>query len=236
MAIFHYRIKSGRNARRNARYIQRRGQFSSHGDVIHVGQGNLPAWAAGDWTLFWATAEKYERSNGAVYREHVVALPIELTHDQLIELAERLARELAGSKPYQYAIHMSQGNLGGVLNPHMHLMHSDRVQDGIDRPPAQMFSRFNPKHPELGGCRKDSGGKTPLELRDEVLRTRKTIAEIQNHALDTHGHNARIDHRSLREQGRRRRPERHLGPAFVRSMGSNEKALYNTMRRASSSG
>lgn len=186
--------------------------------------------------MFWSTAEKHERSNGAVYREHVIALPQELTHHQLIELAERLALALPGSKPYQYAIHVSEGKLGGVLNPHMHLMYSDRVQDGIDRPPAQMFSRFNPKHPELGGCRKDSGGKTRLELRDALLRTRKDIAEIQNHALATHGHEAHIDHRSLREQGRRQRPERHLGPAVVRSMGDDEKALYNTLRRASSGG
>lgn len=236
MAIFHHRIKSGRNARNHARYIERRGQFNAHGDLIHIGQGNLPSWANGDWTLFWATAEKYERINGAVYREHVIALPKELTHQQLIELAERLARELVGNKPYQYAIHMSQGKLGGVLNPHMHLMYSDRVQDGIDRPPPQMFSRFNPIHPELGGCRKDSGGKSRLELRDALLRTRKDIAEIQNHALATHGHEARIDHRSLREQGRRRRPERHLGPAVVRGMGGDEKALYNTMRRAGPSG
>lgn len=203
-----------------------------HGDVIHVGQGNLPAWANGDWTLFWTTAERHERSNGAVYREHEIALPIEMTYEQLIELAERLARELVRYKPYQYAIHVSKGKLGGIMNPHMHLMYSDRVQDGIERPAAQTFSRFNPKHPENGGCRKDSGGKTRLELRDQVVSTRKTIADLQNEALAEHGHHGRVDHRSLREQGRRRRPERHLGPALMRGMGGEEKALYAAMRQA----
>lgn len=230
MASFHHSIKSGKkgSAVTHARYIS----HDVREDLIYTSFGNLPEWAMGNPSLFWRMANKYERANGAVYREHEIALPNELTREQLIEIAERLVRELVGVKPYQFAIHAPDGKLGGIPNPHIHLMYSDRVPDGIDRTPEQMFSRFNHSRPEVGGCRKDSGGKSPLELRDEVISTRKKIADIQNQALAEHGHDARVDHRSLGEQGRQDRPERHLGPAFIRGMASNEKAQYAALRAA----
>jgi hypothetical protein len=232
MASFHHRIKSGKKgaAKEHATYIERQGRYSDREDLIHAGYGNLPAWAEGDPAKFWKAADIYERVNGAAYREHVIALPNELSMDQILVLAARLVRELVGTKPYQYAIHASQGQLGGVTNPHMHLMYSDRVQDGIGRPAERMFSRYNSNHPEVGGCRKDSGGKSPMVLRDEVIATRKKIADIQNQTLAEHGIGARVDHRSLREQGQERRPERHLGQVRIRGMSADEKATYAEAR------
>jgi hypothetical protein len=96
-------------------------------------------------------------------------------------------------------------------NPHVHLMYSDRLLDGIECALERMFSRYNAKQPELGGCRKDSGGLSPLELRANVLYMRKTIADLQNEALADSGHKARVDHRSLREQGKQRQPEATWG-------------------------
>ena len=229
MASFHHSIKSGKKgtALEHASYIDRQGRYARRGeDLIHTGYGNMPAWAEGNPGMFWRMADANERANGAAYREHVIALPNELTVEQLVELAEQLVRELVGSKPYQYAIHAHEGKLGGILNPHMHLMYSDRVPDGIDRPAPQVFIRFNAQRPEAGGWRKDSGGKSPLELREQVVATRKTIADLQNEALAQHGHDARVDHRSLRAQGVQRRPERHLGPAAVRGLSQDEKIKY----------
>jgi len=228
MASFHDCIKSGKkgNAHEHARYIARDGKYSDRKDLIHAGYGNLPDWAEGNPQTFWRMGDKHERANGAVYREREIALPNELTREQLIVLAERMVRALVGNKPYQYAIHASEGKLGGILNPHIHLMYSDRVQDGINRPAAQMFSRYNAKRPEVGGCRKDSGGKTRMELRDQVIDARKMIADLQNQALAENGHDARVDHRSLREQGVQRHPERHLGAARVRGLTPYEKANF----------
>lgn len=42
-------------------------------------------------------ADKHERANGAVCREHEIALPNELTVDPLITLKEGLVRELVGN-------------------------------------------------------------------------------------------------------------------------------------------
>lgn len=232
MASFHHRIKSGKKgtAKDHAAYIERKGRYSDRDDLTHAEYGNLPEWAEDNPLKFWSAADSYERANGAAYREHVIALPNELTKEQNCLLAERLARELVGTKPYQLAIHSSEGKLGGITNPHMHLMYSDRVRDGIDRPADRTFSRYNPSHPEIGGCRKDSGGKSPMVLRDEVIATRKRIADIQNQALAEHGIDARVDHRSLREQGQERRPERHLGQFRIRGMSAEEKTAYAEAR------
>lgn len=233
MASFHHRIKSGKkgNARDHAAYIERHARYENRGeDLIHTSYGNMPAWAANNPNLFWGMADRHERANGAVYREHEIALPNELTIDQLIALAERLVLKLVGNKPYQYAIHAPDGSIGAVPNPHVHLMYSDRLPDGIERAPERMFSRYNAKQPELGGCRKSSGGLSPLELRANVLYTRKTIADLQNEALAESGHEARVDHRSLREQGKQRQPERHLGQVRIRGMSADEKAIYTEAR------
>lgn len=232
MASFHYRIRSGKkgSAKEHATYIERKGRYSDREDLVHADCGNLPDWAEGDPLKFWKAADIYERANGAAYREHVIALPNELSVAQTCLLAERLARELVGTKPYQYAIHAPESKLGGITNLHMHLMRSDRVPDGIDRPADLMFSRCNSNHPESGGCRKDSGGRSPMVLRDEVIATRKKIADIQNEVLAEHGFATRVDHRSLREQGLQRHPERHLGPARIKGMSAEEKASYAASR------
>ena len=229
MPCFHHSIKSGKkgSAVTHARYIS----HDVREDLIYTSYGNLPEWAKDNPMLFWRMANRHERANGAVYREHEIALPNELTREQLIEVAERLVRELVGTKPYQFALHGPDGRLGGIPNPHIHLMYSDRVPDGVQRSPEQMFSRFNSSRPEAGGCRKDSGGRSPLELRNEVVSTRKKVADIQNQALAEHGHDARVDHRSLREQGLQRQAERHLGPARIRRMSRDEKTVYTTHRR-----
>ena len=228
MACFHHSIKSGKkgSAVTHSTYISR----DSREDLIYTSYGNLPEWAADDPKLFWRMANTYERANGAVYREHEIALPNELTRAQLIELAERLVRELVGMKPYQFAIHGPDGKLGGIPNPHIHLMYSDRVPDGIERSPKQMFSRFNQMRPATGGCRKDSGGKSPSELHNAVISARKKVADIQNQTLAELGHGARVDHRSLREQGIQRHAERHLGPAFIRGMSRVEKVTFAAHR------
>jgi len=173
-----------------------------------------------------------ERVNGAAYREYVIALPNELKLEQNMDVVKCLIESLVGEKPFQFAIHAPISSLEGQRNLHMHLMYSDRVPDGIDRPAVQMFKRYNPTHPERGGCKKDSGGKTAVQLRDEVITKRKATAEILNVALQKHGHDVRVDHRSLKDQGKDKKPERHLGPSRIRGMSSTDKELYVATRHA----
>lgn len=235
MASFHHCIKSGKKgtAANHAAYITRQGKHSQREDLVCAGHGNMPTWAQANPSAFWKMGDKHERANGAVYREHEIALPAELTHMQQRELVDALVQVMAGDKPYQFAVHAPNSSLEGKANTHLHLMFSDRMPDGIERSPEQTFSRFNAKRPERGGCKKDSGGKNRLALRDELIHTRKTCADLQNATLQKYGHSARVDHRSLKEQGVDRAPERHLGPARIQEMSGDDKARVVEARRTS---
>lgn len=228
MASYHFEINSGKKGSvlEHARYITREGKFSDYEDLVDTGYGNLPGWAGDEPIEFWRAAEKYERENGSVYREYEIALPVELDREQQQELARRTVKRVVGVKPYLYAIHEPVGKLGGVNNPHMHLMFSDRLPDGIDRSPQQTFARYNPQHPERGGCKKDSGGKNRMELRDAARAQRRLIAEIQNGMLAEVGAIVRVDHRSYKERGIEAMPERHLGAARVKHMSEKERHDY----------
>lgn len=231
MATFHHRISSGRNAIEHVKYIEREGRDSKREDKVYSESRNFPEWSDSNQT-FWRAAERGERMNGAVYRGNTIALPAELTVDQNIDLAKALCRQLFPNKAYTMAVHYAVGKVSGLLNPHMHTMNSDRLQDRHNRPPERWFARCNPKHPEQGGCRKDSGGRRPFEMKEALTAMRKTIAGTINDALARHGHSSRIDHRSLRDQGMAREAERHLGPARIKAMSAEEKSEFSRQRAA----
>ena len=232
MTTFHFKLKSGRNGKDHASYIARQGFHSDRDDLLVAGHGNLPAWAKDDPKAFWRAAEKGERKNGAVYREAVIALPNELTPVQNEALVEDLVAKIAPGKPFQFAIHAPTSSLEGEPNPHVHVMTSDRVDDGIERGADRFFSRYNKTHPEAGGRRKASGGRNRMELRNDVLAKRKLVADTINEHLSMHGHDARVDHRTLREQGVDRTPERRMSAVLIEKMSEREKSEHVAARRA----
>ena len=231
MASFHFEIKSGRNGYDHANYIARKGFHAKREDLVAAGHGNLPSWAGDDPSNFWKAADKYERKNGAVYREATISLPVELSPEQNVALAADLVAKLAAGKPNQHAIHAPKSSIAGEENPHLHLMSSDRVDDGIERPADRSFRRPNAKDPGKGGRRKSSGGRNRLQMRDELIATRKLVADTINHHLAMNGHAVRVDHRAHRERGIRRPAERYLGPAKIRGMSPKEKAAYIAVRK-----
>ena len=232
MNHIHFEIKSGRRESLTEfiAYIFRTGSHARHDDLVAANYGNMPWWAAENPDLYWKASAKGERTNGAPFRDVTIGLPKELTREQNVGLSEELAHVIAGSKPYQLAVHYPVSSLEGESNPHVHLMFSDRLPDGIERSPEQTFRRYNSSHPERGGCKKDSGGLNRMQLRDKVLAQRKVVADTINMALARHGHAIRVDHRSLRDQGKHRTPERYLGPARIRAMSEEEKKAYVSAR------
>ena len=228
MASYHFEIKSGKKgvAVEHARYIFREGKYSTKEDLLATGYGNMPGWAGTDPLAFWRAADKFERANGAAYREMVIALPNELNTEQNVALTKKLIEGLVGNKPYQYALHAPDAKLGGGANTHVHLMTSERLPDEIARSPELTFKRNNPTFPERGGCRKDSGGRTAIQLRDDVIAKRKMVADIQNSILEEIGAETRVDHRSHRARGIEGQPERHLGQARIKGMSAEDRARY----------
>ena len=230
MATYHFEIKSGRNANDHADYVARQGFHSKREDLVTAGHGNLPAWTEDDPKVLWKAAEKFERKNGAAYREAIIALPAELSAEQNKALVDELVSKLAPGKPFQFAIHAPSSSLEGESNPHVHLMTSDRMDDGIERPAERFFSRYNARQPEKGGRKKSSGGRNRMQIRDDVIATRKLVADTINHHLAINGHDARVDHRTLKAQGIQRKAERHLGLARISGMSDKDKRAHVAAR------
>jgi hypothetical protein len=233
MASYHCTVKVGGKgkAASHSAYISREGKYSGrdrYEDLEATAHGNMPKWAEHNPAHFWDAADEHERANGATYREVEVALPRELSPEQRRELVEDfIDRELGGKHAYQWAIHTPKAALEGNEQPHAHIMYSERTIDGIDRDPDQYFKRYNSKNPEKGGCRKDSAG-----TEERLQATRKLWADVQNTHLERHGHEARVDHRSLKEQGIDREPEQHLGGAGVRALAQQDIAALLERRAA----
>jgi hypothetical protein len=221
VAHYHCSIKTGAKgaAADHAAYIAREGRFADeerYGAVEAQGVGNMPAWAREDPAAFWRAADQHERENGNTYREFELALPRELERDHQIALVQRfIESELGKAHAYQWALHADRAKDGGE-QPHVHVMFSDRTQDGIEREPEQYFKRANRKSPEKGGALKRSYGANKTEAAQTYRDIRARWGAVQNLALEAHGIQARVDHRSLAEQGiHEREPGVHQGPAVA---------------------
>lgn len=218
-----------------AEYIAREGKYQGYEryeDLVAAGSGNMPAWAAENPVDFWKAADEGERQGGLVFRELKLALPRELTLKQNQRLLEDFAKRRFGEKfAYQWAMHDKKASLDKGDNTHGHLMHSLRERDGIERDPDKYFKRYNAKNPERGGCKKSTGGVHLSQLQIELVEERKLWADVQNEHLAMHGHSARVDHRSYKEQGIDRIPEPHLGPRVVEKMTQEEKDAFIERRQ-----
>lgn len=221
MASYHLTAKIGKKgkAAAHAAYIAREGKYSGrdrYEDLEATASGNMPEWAAHNAAHFWTAADEHERSNGSVYREIEIALPRELTPGQRLELVQAfIEQELGDKHAYQFAIHTPKAALEKDDQPHAHIMYSERIRDGIARDPEHYFKRYNAKNAEQGGAKKFSGGKNKNELKAELLELRERWAAMQNQHLEKHGHESRVDHRSLKAQGLDREPEKHFGAIGV---------------------
>lgn len=210
MAIYHLTAKTGtraggHSACAKADYIQREHRYERNAtDVLYRESGHMPAWVT-EPRAYWIAADTHERANGRLFKEIEFALPVELTADQQRELTHQFAQQLTAAErlPYTLAIHT-----GKRTNPHCHLLISERVNDGIERTPAQWFRRYNRQEPAHGGSRKTEA----LKPQQWLEQTRQTWAELTNRALERAGVEARIDHRRLERQGIERLPQIHLGP------------------------
>ena len=234
MALMHIGIKSGKpgKAADHAEYILREGSHRKGvkaKDIVAQGFGNLPVGIQNPIS-FWKAADQGERINGAAYREMVIALPCELTPSQRRDLVEEFIDREVRDKPYQYAIHCPIAALGEGEHPHAHIMFSDRVPDGIARQPERFFHRYNARRPEMGGCKKDSGGKDPVTFREATIRRRENWANLQNEYFAKYGHESKVDARSNQDRGIAKEPERHLGASAIRAMTYAEKAAYRATR------
>ena len=153
---------------------------------------HAPEWAF-DRNELWNHAERAEkRKDAQLAREIEIALPHELTDQQREWLVKDFAREAFVRKGYvvDIAIHGPDAD-SDHRNHHAHLLVTRRTI-GPNGFAATKDWRLD---------------------KEQLGRWREQWANLVNRHLERHGHDARIDHRSLKEQGLDREPTIHLGYA-----------------------
>ena len=236
MAIYHLSAKpisraQGRSATGAAAYRagveitdERTGlvhDYTRKGGVLHS-ELILPGGGTADRAEFWNGIEAHHKRGDAVLvREVEISLPTELTPEQRQALAVGYARDLADryGVAADVALHAPRTVTDRELekNPDQH--HETDPETG---------RRHNGNwhaHIMLSACHVQPDGtlgKKAVELdpihcqrakiENMADRERARWGELANAALERHGHEARIDHRSHAERGIEAEPSQHLGP------------------------
>ena len=201
MAIFHLDVKTGtrgggQSASAKYDYLGREGRYAKDAaELEYKESGNLPQWAEDDPRSYWQAADEHERSNGRLFQQVEVALPVELDERQRRDLAGSFAERLTREERLPYTLAIHRGGEGGE-NPHAHLIISERANDGIERSAEQWFKRANGKQPERGGAKKS---RTMMD-KHWIAETREVWGREANRALERAGQEDRVDHRSLAAQ------------------------------------
>jgi MobA/MobL family len=161
-------------------------------------------WAR-DRQALWNAAESAEkRKDARVAREYELALPHEMTRGQRVGLVRGFAGELANryGVAVDFAIHRPHRE-GDERNFHAHVLTTTREVG-----PTGLGAKASIEWSDTDRAKKGLG-----PAKQEIKAIRARWEEFANERLKELGIEARIDHRSLADQGQDREPGRHLGPA-----------------------
>lgn len=227
--MFHLHIRylsrdAGTSTEGTRQYIAREGRFAKRGDTVRwIKSLHMPSCAEASTSIYWRAAEgSHSRANARTAILVQFALPADLHRPAQDVLALDMAEWLSAFSPDEEA---PSGRLAVTLalhegygrNPHVHLMLSTSINDGIERPLEQWFRRFNARAPERGGARRSNF----VTKRRWLYSVRQAWAELANAALKANELGAILDHRSHAARGIARVPSIHLGPttAYMSRMG-----------------
>jgi len=176
--------------------------------VIHseiILPDNAPEEYKDRQTLWNAVEISEKRKDAQLAREIIVALPREFDLSEHIEVTRRYVKENFVDKGMivDFAIHDNKD-----ANPHAHIMLTTRTVT-----------------PDGFGLKNTNWNK-----KENLLSWRKAWTHIINSTLESKGLDARIDHRSYKEQGLDREPLIHLGhkaAALERQGIKTERGDYN---------
>ena len=173
--------------------------YTRKAGVIHsevLTPDGTPEWMQ-DRDQLWNAVEAVEkRKNSQLAREIQLSLPHELDHEQRKKLVLDFVQEnfVDHGMIADIAIH-TPSQAGDERNHHAHVMLTMRelTAEGFHSQKATPTARS-------------------WNSEDQLKEWRKEWAHHQNNALERHGHDVRVDHRSFEDQGVDREPSQHLGP------------------------
>jgi ATP-dependent exoDNAse (exonuclease V) alpha subunit len=177
-------------------------------DVTHS-EIMLPTDLAGqnmDWALnrasLWNSVENAEsRKNSRVAREIQVTLPFELAPERRLAMARSFSQEIADH--YKVAVDLAVHDprpSGDPRNFHAHLLLTTREVSAAGLGPKTGLDLQTSERVRLG---------LP-NISQEFTAIRERWATLTNEALKEANIEARVDHRSLAEQGIDREPKPHI--------------------------
>jgi hypothetical protein len=172
---------------------------------------NTPAWME-DRAQLWNAVEKAEKRRDAqLARDLLLSLPHELTHEQRRELVREFvtAEFVAQGMIADVAIH-APDRQADERNHHVHILLTMR---------AITADGFGNKVREWNAT-------------NQLEAWREHWADAVNRHLDQHGHEARVDHRSLADQGIDREPEPKQGPVATEMEREGRSSHAGDDRRA----
>ncbi len=194
--------------------------YTKKGGVIHS-EILLPSHAPPEYvdrSTLWNAVEMVEKNcNAQLAREINVALPVELSCEQQIQLVREYCQSnfVSVGMCVDFAIHDT--NAG---NPHAHIMLTMRPikEDGTWDDKQRKVYRLDENGQKIYDpirrqydC--DSIHTTDWNERTKAEEWRASWASLTNQYLEQNGIQARVDHRNYRRQGIEQIPTIHLGPA-----------------------
>ena len=167
-------------------------------DVAHTEiflPDNAPQWMEDREKLWNAVEANEKRKDAQLAREFNFALPSELTLEQNTELAREFVKEAFVNK----------GMVADLC------VHNDKQPDGQLHPHAHVMLTMRE-------VKADGFGQKVRAWNDKamLLHWREQWAEVASQHLALHGHDLRIDHRTLAEQGITLEPQHKIGAAVVK--------------------
>lgn len=186
---------------------------------------HAPEWAT-DRERLWNEVEKIEvAKNARTAREVEIALPSELSREQQIALLKEYTKENFVDKGMVADIALHDKGDG---NPHAHILLTTRPfnEDGTWGAKSKKEYILDKKGEriklESGEWKSRKIDTVDWNKKSTLQEWRRDWADRANRHLEKAGHEVRIDHRSLKDQGIERTPTFHEGPT-VRSMEAKGK-------------
>ncbi len=189
-------FRQGRTAAQNAAYNARReATYAVRSHVIPPEPEKAQAW--------FDAQEKTDRKNARMSDRFIGALPRELTPEQCIEAVEKFCRDVTQDRvPWHFALHLELDQKAEPdCNPHAHIIIRDR---DIETGKRYLYTSSGPME-RAQFAKKGVKFWSTKDFRVEW-------EQQMNRALERAGHDVRVDHRTLKEQGIDRDPQIHVGP------------------------
>lgn len=171
-------------------------------------------------SILWNEVERQEKGGKArLAREYEIALPVELSREEQIQLVRDYCRDSFVSKGMiaDFAIHDK-----GDGNPHAHIMLTTRPIEkdgswGTKQKKEYILDKdgnkqYDPKK-KTYKCR--TVKVNDWDTTEFLERSRAEWAASLNRALEKKNLPQRVDHRSFSAQGKEQTPTRHLGVAAL---------------------